>query len=99
MWWLSYTVLLIIVVQREQHVSALDPFDPYKANGASCTSSMPMCAFELRTTSTMTMFYKNLFRVVANENGTLSNYKNASQTFLLTDVITADGYPKLVRYI
>ena len=73
------TVLLIIAVQKEQHVSALDPFDPYKENGASCTSSMSMCAFELHTTSTTTMFYKNLFRVVANENGTLSNYQNASR--------------------
>ena len=58
---------------------------------------MSMCSFELRATSTMTMFYKNLFRVVAANDGTLYNYQNPNQTFPLTDIPTADGYPKLVR--
>ena len=56
-----------------------------------------MCSFELHATTAMTMFYKNLFRVIALDNGTLRHYENTDQTFPMTDIITADGYPKLVR--
>ena len=57
---------------------------------------MSICTFELRATATMSMFYKNLFRVVATNDGTLQNYANPNQKFPMTDIITADGYPKLV---
>jgi hypothetical protein len=60
---------------------------------------MSICFFELRATAAMTMFYKNLFRVIATDNGTLQNYQNPNQTFPMADIITADGYPKLVRTI
>jgi hypothetical protein len=94
MWWLTYSAILILLL-LQQHVCAMDPFDPYEQN-SSCTSSMSTCAFELRTTASMTMFYKNLFRVIATEDGTLQNYQNPNQTFSMTDILTADGYPKLV---
>ncbi|CAF1097119.1 unnamed protein product [Rotaria sordida] len=57
---------------------------------------MSICSFELRATGAMTMFYKNLFRVVATDNGTLCHYEDSSQTFSMSEIITADGYPKLV---
>lgn len=57
---------------------------------------MSACIFELRATATMTMFYKNLFRVYATDNGILHSYENSNQTFGMADIITADGYPKLV---
>ncbi|CAF2651789.1 unnamed protein product [Rotaria sp. Silwood2] len=57
---------------------------------------MSICFFELHATGTMTMFYKNLFRVVATDNGTLHHYEDSSQTFPMSEIITADGYPKLV---
>jgi hypothetical protein len=94
MYWLVYSVVLMLLVLQQQ-VCALDPFDPYQQNG-SCTSSMLTCTFELRATAAMTMFYKNLFRVIATDNGTLENYQNPNETFSMTDILTADGYPKLV---
>jgi hypothetical protein len=60
-------------------------------------ASMSMCSFELHATAAMTMFYKNLFRVIATDDGTLHRYDNASQTFSMTEILTGDGYPKLVR--
>ena len=81
-----------------QQVWTLELFDPYKQNG-SCTSSMSICYFQLRATATMSMFYRDLFRVVATDNGTLQNYQNPNQTFSMDEIITADGYPKLVRTI
>jgi hypothetical protein len=94
MWRLAYSVVLVLLV-RQQQVCALDPFDPYTQNG-SCTSSMSTCTFILRATAAMTMFYKTLFRVIATDNGTLQNYQDPNQTFPMTDILTADGYPKLV---
>ncbi len=92
-WPSTFTLVVLLVFQRQ--ICALEPFDPYK-NNDFCTASMSICSFELHATAAMTMFYKNLFRVVATDNGTLHHYNNASQTFPMTDIITGDGYPKLV---
>lgn len=92
--YVSSTILFLLIVSQ-QEIHGLNLFDPYKDND-SCTASMSMCSFELHATTYMTMFYKNLFRVVATKNGTLHRYDNPNQTFPMTDVITADGYPKLV---
>src|SRR5258708_92062 len=93
--WLS-SVIQVLLLLFQQQVYALKPFDPYKHDG-SCTASMSMCSFELHATAAMTMFYKNLFRVIASDNGTLYQYDNFNRTFSMTDVLTGDGYPKLVR--
>ena len=88
--------ILVILFNLTQLVHTLDEFHPYQHSG-SCTASMSICAFELHATAAMTMFYKNLFRVVADNNGMLQNYQYPNQTFSMQDIITADGYPKLVR--
>jgi hypothetical protein len=93
--WLSIAIWLLLLGFQEQ-VHALESFDPYQHDG-SCKVSMSMCSFELHATAAMTMFYKNLFRVIAAENGTLYHYDDLNQTFPMTDVLTGDGYPKLVR--
>ena len=93
--WLSNVILVLLLVMQ-QEIHALELFNPYKDND-SCTPSMPICSFELHATIAMTMFYKNLFRVVATDNGTLHRYDNPNQTFPMADIITGDGYPKLVR--
>jgi hypothetical protein len=92
-WLLSTIQILLLIFQQQVH--ALDSFDPYKDN-SFCTTSMSLCDFELHATATMTMFYKNLFRVVATDNGTLHHYDNPNRTFPMTDILTGDGYPKLV---
>ncbi len=97
MYLLSNHILFILFTLLQQ-IWTLEPFDPYKQNG-SCTLSMSVCYFELRAAAAMTMFYKNLFRVVVTENGTLQNYQNSNQTFSMMDIITGDGYPKLVRTV
>lgn len=89
--------ILLILLNLKQSVDTLDVFNPYQHSG-SCTASMSICTFELHATAAMTMFYKNLFRVVADNNGMLQNYQNSNQTFSMQDIITADGYPKLVRH-
>ncbi|CAF1024094.1 unnamed protein product [Adineta ricciae] len=76
-------------------IVALDLFDPYEDNDR-CTPSMSVCSFELHAATDMTMFYKNLFRVVATDNGTLHHYAYPNQTFSMDEIITGDGYPKLV---
>ncbi|CAF0738541.1 unnamed protein product [Adineta steineri] len=86
---------LILLIIFHEGIDALELFDPYKDNEI-CSTSMPICSFELRATTSMTMFYKNLFRVVSTDNGTLHHYDNPNQTFSMTDIITGDGYPKLV---
>lgn len=91
-------IVFVILMGSAQVIVSLDPFNPYQQNG-SCTSSMTACYFELRASATMAMFYNNLFRVIATDNGTLQNYQNPNETFFASDVITADGYPKLVRNI
>ena len=95
--WLARVVWILALVFQNQ-VHALESFDPYKHNG-SCTSSMSMCSFELHATAAMTMFYKNFFRIVADENGRLRHYDDFNQTFTMEDVLTGDGYPKLVRIL
>jgi hypothetical protein len=95
MGWLSGVILVLLIVFQQQ-IHALELFNPYK-NNDSCTASMSVCSFELHATTAMTMFYKNLFRVVATDNGILHRYNNPNQTFSMTDIITGDGYPKLVR--
>ncbi len=97
MYELRYIILLILFTLPQQ-IWTLEPFNPYQQNG-TCTSSMSICLFELRATAAMTMFYRNLFRVTATDNGTLENYQNPNQTFSMADILTADGYPKLVRSI
>jgi hypothetical protein len=93
-WLLSVIQILLIISQQQIH--ALELFDPYQDN-AFCTASMSMCSFELHATAAMTMFYKNLFRVVATDDGILHHYDNPNHTFPMKDVLTGDGYPKLVR--
>jgi hypothetical protein len=44
----------------------------------------------------MSMFYKQLFRVVADDDGHLHKYDDDEKRFDASEVITADGYPKLV---
>ena len=44
----------------------------------------------------MSMFYKQLFRVVADDDGLLHKYDDDEKRFDTSQVITADGYPKLV---
>ncbi|UJR32591.1 hypothetical protein I4U23_020051 [Adineta vaga] len=88
-------IFLILHLVFQLQIQALDPFDPYDDNDF-CTPSMAICSFELHASTHMTMFYKNLFRVVATENGTLHHYNNPNQTFSMSEIITGDGYPKLV---
>lgn len=77
-------------------IKTLVPFDPWLVVNGTCAASMETCTFELQVTSTMTMFYKQLFRVVATSNGILHKYDNPNQTFAPSDILTGDGYPKLV---
>lgn len=89
------SIVFILLLGFVQQIHTLEPFHPSKGNDF-CAASMPLCSYELHATSAMTMFYKNLFRVVATKNGTLHHYNNPNQTFPMTDIITTDGYPKLV---
>lgn len=89
------STIVVILAFICQYTHTLEPFDPYK-HDSNCKASMSTCSFELRATAVMTMFYKNLFRVVATDNGTLSHYEDSSRTFPMNEIITADGYPKLV---
>jgi len=93
--WLS-SAILILLLGFQQRVHALEPFNPYKHDG-SCNASMLICSFELHATAAMTMFYKNLFRVTADDNGILHHYENLNETYPMTEILTGDGYPKLVR--
>lgn len=80
-------------------LKSLAPFDPWLLVNGTCAISMDTCRFELRATNAMTMFYKQLFRVVATSNGVLQKYDNPNQAYLSSDILTGDGYPKLVRDI
>ena len=42
------------------------------------------------------MFYKELYRVVANDQGILHKYDDDSLIIDPSKIITGDGYPKLV---
>lgn len=57
---------------------------------------MKSCFFVLRATSQMTMFHKELHRVIATNDGILQKYDDVNTTFSMDNIITADGYPKLV---
>lgn len=92
--WLSIIIQILLLIFQQQ-VHALELYDPYKGDGL-CTTSMSICSFELHATAAMTMFYKNMFRVVATDDGILHHYDDINKTFPMTDVLTADGYPKLV---
>jgi hypothetical protein len=92
----SWSVFQVLLLVFQHQVYALELFDPYKGDGP-CTASMSTCYFELHASASMTMLYKNLFRVVADDNGTLSRYDNPNEIYPMTDILTADGYPKLVR--
>lgn len=96
MGWLSSATQIVLLLVFQQQVHALELFHPYKDDGI-CTASMSICSFELHATGAMTMFYKNMFRVVATNDGILHHYDNISRTFSMADILTADGYPKLVR--
>ena len=80
-------------------VQTLEPFDPWAVVDGTCAASMETCSFELRANNAMTMFYNQLFRVVATSNGVLQKYDDSNQTFAPVDILTGDGYPKLVRNI
>ena len=87
---LLYSICII------NYVQSLEPFDPWSTTDRICKPSMDSCHFELRARSTMSMFYKQLYRVVAASDGTLHKFDNASEVFSPEQIITADGYPKLV---
>jgi len=84
-------LICFFVFVLQEHISCLNPSDPY-SHGGSCLSTMSICNYELRASAAMTMFYKNLFRVIANENGVLQH----NRTFSTEEILTGDGYPKLV---
>lgn len=88
-------MIFFFIFALYDRVCTLNPSDPYNHHG-SCISTNSVCNYELRVSATMTMFYKNLFRVIANENGILHDYRNSNLTFSNEEILTADGYPKLV---
>jgi hypothetical protein len=91
---LLYVLLMLHTMSDSAY--ALKALNPWSTSNSDCRASMDRCRFELRATSTMSMFYRGLYRVVATENGILHKYDNASEIFDPEMVITADGYPKLV---
>jgi hypothetical protein len=94
-----WQLLLLLIASLLCVVRSLEPFDPWVNNDGTCKSSMESCTFQLQASNAMTMFYKDLFRVVATENGILQKYDNSNETFDLDKILTGDGYPKLVRDI
>ena len=92
MWILIY----LFAVCLTSSVRTLDPFDPWDSSNNGCMPSMDECSFHLRATNAITMFYKNLYRVVATNNSVLHKYDDRSKVFDPEDILTGDGYPKLV---
>lgn len=86
-------VLMFLLISG---MECLRPSNPWSLSSNECTREMNECRFVLRARSQMTMFYNDLFRVVADENGILSKYDNQSEIYPMEKIITADGYPKLV---
>ena len=91
-----WLLLFVLMISFPCVIKTLVPFDPWLYVDDTCTISMETCTFELRTTNAMTMFYKQLFRVVSTSDGVLHKYDNPNQTFAPIDILTGDGYPKLV---
>ncbi len=89
----SFLIFLLILPCL---VLTLHSFDPWSTGYGLCQSSMNSCSFHLRATSAMSMFYKQLFRLVADDDGVLHKYDDQKKIYHPNDVITADGYPKLV---
>jgi len=94
-----WQLLFLLVISLPCIVQSLEPFDPWVINNGACTSSMKSCTFQLQASNAMTMFYKELFRVIATNDGILQKYDNPNKTFDFDNIITGDGYPKLVRNI
>jgi hypothetical protein len=92
-----WQLLVLLIISLPCVVRSLEPFDPWVNNDSACKSSMASCTFQLQAKNAMTMFYKDLFRVVATDNGTLQKYDNPNEIFHLDRILTGDGYPKLVR--
>ena len=94
----TFLVLFIFLLNifLPHNIQSLQPFDPWASTDNLCTQSMETCTFWLEATNAVTMFYKQLFRVVATSDGSLHKYNDLNKTFDLKDVITGDGYPKLV---
>ena len=91
-----WLLVIVSIVSLPSIVTALEPFDPWALADSECTVAMRTCAFELRATSAMTMFYKQLFRVVATSDGVLRKYDNPNIAFDPSEILTGDGYPKMV---
>jgi hypothetical protein len=91
-----WVLLFLFTVSVPCTVQALKPFDPWLIDDGACRSSMDSCTFHLRASNAMTMFYKQLFRVVSTDNGILHKYDNPNETFNVENILTGDGYPKLV---
>lgn len=94
MWFL----VLIFGVFLSPTIHGLEPFDPWASDNKLCQPSMKTCSFELHTNNAMTMFYKELYRIVATEDGILHKYDDPDKIFSPDHIITGDGYPKLVSY-
>ncbi len=92
-----WQLLFLLITSLPGIVQGLEPFDPWVNNDGACKSSMKSCTFQLQASNAMTMFYKELFRVVATDDGTLEKYDDSNKTFDSDSILTGDGYPKLVR--
>jgi hypothetical protein len=92
-----WQIIFLCFISLPCVVRSLEPFDPWVNNDGACKSSMKSCTFQLQATNAMTMFYKELFRVNATDNGILHKYDDDSKTFDFDSILTGDGYPKLVR--
>lgn len=92
-------IILLILTFVLSFIHCLIPIDPWSTQSSSiCDHKSTECRFYLRSTSLMTMFYKDLYRVVSNEERILSKYNNVSMIYPMEAIITADGYPKLVCF-
>ncbi|CAF2127690.1 unnamed protein product [Rotaria magnacalcarata] len=91
-----WSCLLLFGIFLPYTAQGLESFDPWSSDNKICQPSMKTCSFELHSDSAMTMFYKQLYRVVATEDGILQKYDEPDDKFEPEQIITADGYPKLV---
>jgi len=94
-----WQLLFLLFTSLPSMVQSLEPFDPWLTNNGACESSMTSCTFHLHASNAMTMFYKELFRVIATNDGILQKYDDSNKTFDFDNILTGDGYPKLVRDI
>ena len=93
-----WSSILLVGVCLAYTVQSLGPFDPWASGNDICKPSMNACTYSLHANSAMTMFFRQLFRVVATDEGILHKYDEPDDKFPLEDVLTADGYPKLVSF-